>query len=110
MRVVYIASPYTIGDVAVNVKAQMDIANALINLGYCPYAPLLSHFLHMNNPQPYERWMDIDFEMVTRCDIVLRLPGNSSGADREVCFAKSKNIPVVFSLSELIAIEASQKD
>ena len=33
---VYIASPYTLGDVAVNVKNQIDAANELLELGYLP--------------------------------------------------------------------------
>jgi len=36
MKIVYIASPYTVGDVAVNVKTQMDTADSLIEKGYCP--------------------------------------------------------------------------
>jgi hypothetical protein len=35
MKIVYIASPYTVGDVAVNVKTQMDTADSLIEKG-CP--------------------------------------------------------------------------
>lgn len=38
---VYVASPYTLGDVAVNVKAQMDAADKLISLGFAPFVPLL---------------------------------------------------------------------
>jgi hypothetical protein len=44
---VYIASPYTLGDVAVNVKRQLDCADELMNAGFAPFAPLYSHFQHM---------------------------------------------------------------
>lgn len=100
---VYIASPYTKGDVAVNVKRQLDMADELMTLGYCPFAPLYSHFQHMAHPRPYTDWIAIDLEWVPACDVVLRLDGDSSGADGEVAFARERGIPVVFSLGELLA-------
>ena len=99
---VYIASPYTKGDVAVNVKKQLDCADRLMNLGFAPYAPLMSHFQHMAHPRPYEDWIEIDKEWVLACDCVFRLPGESSGADGEVALAKQKNIPVFSYYNHLI--------
>ncbi len=101
---IYIASPYTKGDVAVNVKTQLDMADQLMTLGYAPFAPLYSHFQHMAHPRPYQDWIAIDLEWVLVCDAVLRLPGDSSGADGEVKFAQEHGIPVVFSLEELAAL------
>lgn len=100
---VYIASPYTKGDVAVNVKRQLDMADALMTHGYVPFAPLYSHFQHMAHPRPYQDWIDIDLEWVPACDVLLRLDGDSSGADGEVAFAQKCGIPVVYSLDELVA-------
>ena len=57
---VYISSPYTLGDVAVNVKIQMDAADDLMELGMMPFTPLYSHFQHMAHPRPYEQWLEID--------------------------------------------------
>lgn len=101
MIVVYIASPYTLGNVAVNVKMQIDIADNLVELGYCPIAPLLNHFQHLVHPRPYEDWVKIDNELVLRSDVILRLNGESKGADAEVELAKKHNIPVVYSIQEL---------
>jgi len=101
MKRIYIAGPYSKGDVALNVKKAMDCANELINLGFAPFCPHLTHFLHMNNWQPYEKWLEIDAEFVKVCDSVLRIPGDSSGADKEVELAKSLGIPVFFSVGEL---------
>jgi hypothetical protein len=100
---VYIASPYTKGDVAVNVKRQLDMADDLMTLGYAPFAPLYSHFQHMAHPRPYGDWIAIDLEWVPACDVILRLDGESSGADGEVAFARERGIPVVFSVAELLA-------
>jgi hypothetical protein len=102
MKRIYIAGPYTKGDVAVNVKKAMDIANELINLGYAPYCPHLSHYLHINNAQPYQIWLDLDNEFVKVCDVLLRIPGDSSGADKEVELAKSLKIPVVYSIEDIV--------
>ncbi len=101
MKKVYIASPYTIGDVASNVRVQMDVADKLITLGFAPFIPLLSHFQHMVHPRPYEDWARLDFEWIKSCDCLLRLPGESKGADNEVAFAERRGIPVFYELDEL---------
>lgn len=101
MKKIYIASPYTVGDVAVNVKRQIDVASKLIDMGYAPFWPLHSHFLHMAHPKEYETWMEIDLDWLIDCDAVLRLPGESKGADREVVLAAEHNIPVCFKLEDL---------
>lgn len=98
---VFISSPYTLGDQSENVRKQMDMFNQLFKNGYMPFAPLLFHFQHSAHPLSYEEWMEIDFSWIDSCDIVLRLPGESSGADREVVYAKSKNIPIVYNLIQL---------
>lgn len=100
---VYIASPYTLGDVAVNVKAQLDVADQLMTLGFAPFAPLYSHFQHMAHPRPYIDWIKIDLEWVESCDCVLRLKGESKGADGEVAYAKKLCKPIFYSIEELIA-------
>ena len=99
---VYIASPYTKGDVALNVKAQIDTASEIVSAGHTPFWPLSSHFLHMAHPQPYERWMELDLEWLLVCDMVLRLPGESAGADREVKLAQEHGIKVVHGMGELL--------
>jgi nucleoside 2-deoxyribosyltransferase len=101
MKRIYIAGPYTKGDVAQNVKAAMDAALDLIETGYAPYVPHLSHFLHMVRPQPYETWMALDVEWLEQCDAVLILPGESEGADREIDEAIARYLPIFNSLDEL---------
>ena len=101
MVVVYISSPYTIGDVAMNVRRQLEMSDRLMTLGYCPVAPLLTHFQHLCFPRPYEDWMRVDLEMISRCDALLRMEGESVGADREAAHALSIGIPVVYSVESL---------
>jgi hypothetical protein len=101
MKVVYLASPYTMGDVATNVRRQMVAFNELLTMGYCPIAPLFTHFQHIYYPRPYREWLKIGKELVRRSDIVLRLSGKSKGADAEVRLAKKHGIKVVYSLDQL---------
>ena len=98
---VYIASPYTIGDVAVNVRFQIDVADELIGLGFAPFVPLLCHFQHMVNPRLYDEWMGLDLEWLGVCDCVLRVGGESRGADIEVAKAEELGIPVFYSVDGL---------
>jgi len=50
----------------------------------------------------YDTWLDCDLPWVEVCDAVLRLPGESAGADRECNHARSKDIPVYDSVDELL--------
>jgi hypothetical protein len=98
---IYIASAYTKGDTAVNVKAQLDCVDILMDLGCTPFAPLYSHFQHMTHPRPYTDWVEFDLEWVPVCDALLRLPGESPGADGEVRCAIEHDIPVFYSIEDL---------
>jgi hypothetical protein len=102
MKKIFISGPYTNGDVAQNVKKSMDAANALIELGFAPYCPHLTHFLHMNNFQKYEKWLEIDLIYLECCDGVLRLFGESNGADKEVEYAEKIKLPVFKDYNELL--------
>lgn len=103
MTKVYIASPYTLGDVAVNVKTQIEMANYLIGKGFNPYTPLLCHFNHMFQPREYNTWTALMLDWLIACDVVLRLEGESKGADEEVKVAVQMGILVFYSVADLIA-------
>ncbi len=98
---VYIASPYTIGDVAMNVRNQLNMVHLLMNKGFCPFAPLYSHFQHLYLPRPYQDWLAVDIEWIKVCNCLLRLPGESKGADLEVGVALDRKMPVFTSVSNL---------
>lgn len=103
MKKVYIAGPYTKGDVAINVRNAFEAASGLADLGFAPFVPHSTHFWHMVFPRPYEFWMQLDFQFLPCCDFLLRLPGESSGGDREVELAQSLRIPVYYSIEDLQA-------
>ena len=99
---IYVAGPYTKGDVAINVRTAFEMANKLADLGFAPFVPHSTHFWHMMFPRPYEFWLDLDNEFLPCCQAVLRLPGESSGADKEVLLAQTKNIPVFYDINALV--------
>lgn len=101
MKVIYIASPYTIGNIAKNVSVQIEAAHRILDMGHCPVAPLLSHYLEIHRCRPYQEWIDMDLALIPKMDVVLRLPGESPGADGEVDLAKKLGIPVYFGWDEL---------
>lgn len=107
---VYIASPYSRGDKIANVVKSLEVAERLIELGYAPYCPLLTHFYDTLFPHPADYWLALDLEWLKASDVVLRLDGASDGADREVAVAIEQGIKVVFSLSSLAVVPATVKD
>lgn len=93
-KYVYVASPYTKGDTAINVRRNVEAADNLARHGYIPFVPLLTHFWHLLIPHPYEFWCALDDAWVEKCDCLVRLTGESSGADKEMEMARKHDIPV----------------
>ena len=100
-QVVYISGPYTKGDVSQNVRNACYAANEVLRIGHIPFVPHLTHLWHLITPKPYEEWLEIDFALIPKMDAMLRLPGESKGADREVELARSLGIPVYYSIREI---------
>jgi hypothetical protein len=98
---VYVAGPYTKGDVAVNVATAIEMADVLFSHGYAPFLPHLTHFWHLCQPRPYPDWIKLDLVWLEQCDALLRFPGESRGADTEVQHARELGMPVFFSIEEL---------
>lgn len=103
MSVIYIASPYSVGDQAANVRVQIEAMHRILDMGHAPIAPLLAHFADQHRPRPYEDWVRMCLELVPRADVLLRLPGESAGADREVAVADRTNIAVCMGWDDLTA-------
>ena len=100
---IYVAGPYTKGDVCVNVRCAIEEADWLFSLGVAPYIPHLMHFWHLVIPRHYEDWMNLDLDWLPQCHALRRLPGDSSGADREVKKACELQMPVLYSRDEVLA-------
>ena len=100
---VYIAGPYTKGDVALNVRRAIEAGDAVYKAGHLPFIPHLTHFWHMVCPAPYEQWIAIDLAWLPTCHALIRLPGESSGADGEVAAAQKLGMPVHYGLDAFLA-------
>lgn len=94
IKYIYVASPYTNGQVGENVRNNVDAGNVLAEMGFIPFIPLLSHYWHMMFEHDHEFWMKQDLAWLEKCDAILRLPGESRGADREVKFAHEHGIKI----------------
>lgn len=99
---VYVAGPYVQGDVVVNVKRAIEAGERLLDAGYWPFVPHLSHFWHLLYPHVRETWLDYGLSWLKVCDAVVRLPGASDGADLEVMEAVRLRIPVYDGLEEFL--------
>src|SRR5260221_12980038 len=99
---IYVAGPYSQGDVAVNVRQAFEAANRLADLGFAPFVPHSTHFWHMMFPRPYEFWLELDNQFLPCCDGILRLPGSSSGADKEVSLAIKLGKPVFHKIEDIV--------
>ncbi len=102
---VYIAAPYTKGDPVENTRAAILMADVVRQWGFVPFVPHLSMLWHMVSPHDPQFWYDYDNEWLTVCDVVLRMEGESFGADNEVELARHLDIPVVYNLDELLGLE-----
>ncbi len=98
---IYVAGPYTKGDVAQNVRNAIYTGNNLRALGHTPFIPHLTHFWHMLLPHEIDYWYAYDIEWLKECDAVFRIEGESRGADDEVKWAETHGKPVYYSYMDL---------
>lgn len=97
---VYVAGPYTGGNVNRNVRAALCVGTWILAAGHLPFVPHVCHFWDCMFPGDYETWMRWDLGWLEQCDVVLRLPGVSPGADREVARARELK-KIVFEATDL---------
>jgi hypothetical protein len=100
---VFVAGPLSKGDMMANVRAALLAANRLWAAGFAPYVPHLTFFWEIVFPHPYEDWIAYGLEMLSCCDYLVRLPGESAGADREESFARGHGIPVWYGVESFLA-------
>lgn len=115
---VYIAAPISKGDLAQNINQASAAFRELAEAGLAPLCPQWSCFSGgayrmisgkviafasaTGNGMSHSEWLAVDLAFVHRSDAVLRLPGESTGADQETDYAKLQGIPVFDSVAEVI--------
>jgi len=99
---IYIASAYSKGDIAINVRNVILAADELVKRGHVPYIPHLTHFWQLISPKDYEFWLDYDSSFIDHwAEGLLRLYNSSAGADREVARARRLGLPVYYGVESL---------
>lgn len=101
---VYVAGPITTsGNVFDNVHRGILAGDRLLRAGYAPYVPHLNcAWETVTGARDYELWLRLDMDFLDVCDVLLRLPGDSRGADREVARAIERGIPVFYGIDLLV--------
>jgi hypothetical protein len=92
----YIAGPYTRPDPVVNAHAAIQVGTIVYEqTDYVPLVPHTTLLWHMVTPRPPDFWYALDIHHMLRCDAIVRLPGESTGADREMEVAIEMGLKVV---------------
>ena len=114
---VYIAGPISLGDLRDNIEQANVAFFELARVGFAPFCPQWSCFggemiatqegyyskaEHMPRGTNWDFWIDLDLPWVEVSDAVLRLPGESKGADAEVAHAQKNGIPVFTNIDDLL--------
>lgn len=124
---VYLAGPISKGDLAHNVNQGTAAFVALAKAGLAPWCPHWSVYAKPCEPGGYDGhavrctgtvegspdmthadWMGIDLPWVQVADCVLRLPGESTGADMECSHANAHGIPVFSTVEQCVAWAAQR--
>ena len=98
---IYIAGPIGKVNRLPNCINAIKVADQVMAMGLCPWVPHLDYWWNEISPKSYEEWLAWDFKWIEVCDAILRIPGESPGADREIDYAKKCGKPIFYSLEEL---------
>lgn len=102
--VVYVSGPYSRPNPNHNTKKAIEVADELLARGFCPIVPHLSHLWDTLSPKSWQDWLDYDLSLIRSAgvDAMLRLPGESAGADLETALAAELGIPVFHEIPDLV--------
>ena len=118
---IYVAGPYspsiikpkpTLHDASLYAQRHTDAAIAaawkLMELGYFPYIPHLSHYVHIQTPEhisamPGKWWVNFDVAYLSVCDAILMIGDwrNSKGAVSELAYAKDNGMYVFYDIDDV---------
>ena len=99
---IYIAGPMTKGDRVKHLATALTVYRTLMQLEFAPFCPQLTFLVDSLIRQPHESWLEADLPWVQAADAILRIPGESKGADMEVDCARRHDIPVFETIEQII--------
>lgn len=96
---VYVAGPISKGNTVLNIRKAIEVAERIRRRGHYPFVPHLTtfhwYFLYIDSLSlDNSGWHGYNLAFLKVCDVLVRLPGESTGSDMEVDYAKSLDIPV----------------
>lgn len=106
ISLIYVAGPLTHHDQVqevLNVEVAKEAGHILEDAGISAFVPHYFYYSRRRVQRSYEEWMAIDLRMLKHCHALVRLPGPSPGADREVEAAKVLGLPVYFGIEACLA-------
>lgn len=95
---IFVCGPYD-GN---GVKNAVLMANELHHDGHFTYVPHINTFQDMISPRLAEYWLAQSKVILTKCDGLFRLKGDSLVADSEVAHAKANNVLTFTDYRELL--------
>lgn len=96
LDLLYVAGPYTRPDPVINTHGACKFATAIYEAGlWTPMVPHITLVWHAITPRPINFWYALDLAHMSRCDAIVRLPGDSTGADAEVAYAREIDLPII---------------
>lgn len=98
---IYVAGPYSHGDIDKNVKKALDTCNKLINIGAATFCPHTFHYLNQRQSRTWDEWMQLCLKWVSVCDAFYRIKGYSPGSDKETAMAFDLGKPIFKSIDEV---------
>ena len=108
MKYIYVAGPYTSGDPVINTRKAIEAGDLLRGMGFVPFIPHLSMFWQFLKPHDTAVWYEYDNAWIERCDGLIRLPGESKGADAEVKMALELGMPV-FEIGNILGVSTLKR-
>jgi len=95
MKLAYISCPLTLGNRNHNWFQAAEAQRLLMQAGYAVHNPAHALMFPAQNQFTWHEWLAMDEVVISRCDLIVLLPGESKGADREVAYARKRGIPVL---------------
>lgn len=118
MKTVYIAGAMSADNILTmleNIHRGIKMGSEVMKNGFAPFVPHFDIFFKIQNGVdfnvPMQYYYDYTMEFLTRCDCVLvcEKSENSIGTQAEIKKAKELNIPVYYSLEELMLGEQERE-
>lgn len=100
-KVIYIAGPMAKPPMDDNIRRAMSTGEALMRLGFSFIMPQLCFYFAVHYPHSWKEWLELNKPLVLKSDGLIRLDGESEGADLEVSWATEAGIPVFRAVSEI---------